>query len=55
MPIDVTEFFLIGDQPTTCPCCGSRTDWDDLYYPEYLQLHWCMNMKCGFTFVAIED
>lgn len=43
--------FLLSDQPTTCPRCGVRTDWEDL--PDGTQHHTCP--ACAFQFIAEED
>jgi hypothetical protein len=50
-------FFLMNDQPMTCPYCGARTDFYDLIYQgEYIEVHYCLNKeKCGFVFAAMED
>lgn len=48
------EIFIMGDQPTTCSKCGSRTDWEDLPFVEYAQqLHTCLG--CGFVFLVHDD
>ncbi len=47
---------LIGDQPTTCPLCGARTEFDE--HTEqglYFQIHTCPNEACGLRFRAEED
>jgi len=40
--------YLIGDQPTTCPKCGARTEYKELDGGR--QDHACM--QCGFHFIA---
>ena len=48
--------YLLGDQPTTCPFCGSRTDFYDIHHSEeYYQIHFCRQVSCGFIFIAMED
>lgn len=46
------ETFYLSDQPTTCPHCGTRTDWTDL--SNGVQRHTCLNTLCGFEFLAEE-
>lgn len=41
------------DQPTVCPQCGSRTDFDEL--PSGLQRHQCINQRCNRLFFAASD
>ena len=55
--LDYSEIYLISDQPTTCPKCGSRTDINlDLYKtPEQTQHHKCLSPICGFEFVMQKD
>lgn len=48
MTLDV---FLLSDQPTTCPRCGARTEWDDR--DDGTQHHRCP--RCTFEFIAEED
>jgi len=54
---DFKYLFLRGDQPTTCPKCGLRTDfWLDMSHTRYgTQIHLCENDRCNFIFVQIED
>lgn len=40
--------YLMHDQPTTCPMCGKRTEWEG----EEPQLHMCL---CGYVFLVEED
>jgi hypothetical protein len=50
------ELFGLTDQPTTCPKCGSRTDFIDvdLGTDEWHQHHKCLSDTCGFEFAAEE-
>jgi len=50
-------FHLMGDQPTTCPICGARTDIvSDLSHTKLkLQIHECLNAQCRYIFLEIED
>ena len=54
---DFNYVFLCGDQPTTCPKCGVRTDiLLDMSHTRYgTQIHLCENDRCNFMFVQIED
>lgn len=47
-----SDIFLMGDQPTTCPICGTRTEICN--ESNLLQLHLCLNDKCYFKFL-VED
>lgn len=50
------DIFLVGDEPTTCPYCGSRTFFDELGDGNSLfQLHRCVNSDCAVTFIISED
>ena len=44
-----------GDQPTTCPICGARTDWEDVPQEDdvNVQRHECLN--CKYEFILEED
>ena len=46
------ETYILSDQPTLCPKCGTRTDFIER---EKDQLHSCPNNKCKKKFIAIED
>lgn len=50
-------FYLISDQPTTCPKCGCRTDFErETNKPQLIvQHHRCLSASCGFEFMAIEE
>ena len=51
MENELETFYLDDDQPTTCPHCGSRTDFQDAPgTPEQPQHHKCLDGKCGFQF-----
>lgn len=54
---DFNIMFLCGDQPTTCPKCGLRTDiLLDMSHTRYgTQIHLCENQSCNFLFVQVED
>lgn len=54
------EIYGLTDQPTTCPRCGCRTDFDQITHgagteTPYREKHTCNNPSCGFEFIAEED
>ncbi len=52
-PDDVGPIFILGEEPTTCPQCGSRTDFDE--NDDDTQSHRCLNRDCGFDFLGVFD
>jgi len=50
-------FFLMNDQPATCPYCGSRTDivFDLSHSMAKTQIHECPDKKCKTIFVMEDD
>ncbi len=49
------DIFLVGDQPTTCPYCGSRTSFDEMSDGNSLfQAHRCLNPDCAVKFIISE-
>lgn len=46
------QLFGQGEEPTTCPHCGSRTDFLER---DNRQLHWCLNSTCDFVFFTEPD
>jgi hypothetical protein len=50
------EVILIGDQPTTCPKCGARTEivLSLDHTIEKTQFHKCLFESCKYEFVAEE-
>jgi hypothetical protein len=50
-------FYLMHDQPTTCPICGARTDWigDFLHTLQKMIVHECLDNRCKYIFLEIED
>lgn len=47
---------ILDDQPTTCPYCGARTEFDDVDIEgEKQQHHRCTAKDCGYEFLAEED
>jgi hypothetical protein len=51
------DVYLMGDQPTTCPICGARTEITKklLDSPEKIQYHKCFSMECKYEFILEED
>jgi hypothetical protein len=49
-------FYLITDQPTTCPICGARTDVIANFYHTKLQMliNECLNTRCKHVFLEGE-
>jgi len=43
------EYILDDEQPTTCPACGSRTEFIEI--TSQRQVHRCLD--CGFSFVGV--
>lgn len=41
-----------GEETTTCPKCGSRTDFIERGKE---QVHWCLNEECKFKFRTEPD
>jgi hypothetical protein len=53
--IDINPIFLASDQPTTCPKCGARSDFEDYTISDpknILQIHTCLNLACKFEFLV---
>lgn len=56
----VNPIEILGDQPTTCPYCGARTEFDDVKSfageeSETQQHHRCPAKECGYEFLAEEE
>ncbi len=51
------DIYISGDQPTTCPKCGTRTEiiFELPNSVEKTQLHKCLTIKCSFIFIVEED
>jgi hypothetical protein len=51
------ETFLIGDQPTTCPKCGARTELKLQLpnSPNKTQFHKCLSVSCKYFFSVEEN
>lgn len=47
------DYYILNDQPTTCGLCGSRTSFDEA--KDGSQIHQCLNIDCGYKFIAMED
>ena len=52
-----TDIYIMGDQPTTCPICGVRTEiiQEFLDAPEMTQYHQCLSDNCQYTFTVMEN
>jgi len=50
-------FYLISDQPTTCPVCGVRTEIIADFFHTKLQLlvNESLNIDCKHVFLEAED
>ena len=46
-------FYLITDQPTTCPICGARTEITGDFYHTLLRMfvNQCGDIKCKHVFL----
>jgi len=53
MDCDISDYYLLGDQPVTCGICGARTSFDE--EEDGKQLHRCMNSECGYRFFAVTE
>lgn len=51
--MDFSEIFLASDQPTNCPKCGNRTEFQSISIT--LQRHSCIFEKCNFEFILEFD
>lgn len=51
------EFFLMNDQPFTCPHCGSRCEEIANFYHTNVKaiIEKCMNIECDFICYEEED
>ena len=45
--------YLMGDQPTPCGICGSRTSFEEV--SDVLQEHQCLNPACGYEFYVADE
>ena len=52
---EYSQVFLMNDQPTTCPKCGSRTDYIYISDLPVSELHICLSNSCKFVFIVEED
>lgn len=43
--------YVDSDQPTTCPKCGARTEWED---KGDHRLNTCLNKECNFIFKSVD-
>ena len=51
------DIYIMNDQPTTCPKCGSRTELilDLCDTVEKTQYHLCMTVNCKYKFIVEEN
>jgi len=51
------DIYLMGDQPTTCPKCGIRTEitLELLEFSFAIQFHKCPSEKCKYSFIVEKD
>lgn len=48
-----SRYILDNDQPTTCPKCGARTDFEQFEEDgTIVQKHRCLNINCAFVFLG---
>lgn len=49
-------YYLMNDQPTTCPVCGARTDIVSDFLSGKLQVfvNHCLNNQCKHVFFEVE-
>ena len=54
---EVADVFIMGDQPVTCPQCGTRSEilkeWEE--DSNFIQDHECLNVVCGYRFLAFSE
>ena len=47
------ECYILGDQPTTCGLCGTRTGF--VVKEDDTQIHQCLNRECRYQFIAVSE
>ena len=47
------ECYILGDQPTTCGLCGTRTGFE--VKEDDTQIHQCLNRECRYQFIAVSE
>jgi hypothetical protein len=56
MKMEFPTYLLDLEQPTTCPLCGARTDFNDIpNNTPPVQLHTCLSPDCGYQFLGEFD
>jgi len=46
-------YLLDSEQPTTCPICGARTQFEDISHQIIsIQHHTCLNESCKYEFIG---
>lgn len=55
--VDFNNLFLMNEDITTCPNCGSRTDiiLDLSHTKDSTQVHKCLALDCLMEFVFVSD
>ncbi len=53
----LNDFFLMTDQPATCPKCGARTEMlsEEVVEGIIVQQHLCLNGSCKYSFKLYEE
>ena len=53
---NILKFYLLNEQPTTCPICGAKTNWiaDFSHTQNKMILHKCLDLNCKYLFAEIE-
>lgn len=51
----IEEVYIVGDQPTTCPICGARTNFTEVKNDDHeiRQHHFCLNNECNNEFAVM--
>lgn len=52
-----TDYYLMGDQPMTCPKCGARSEIvsETIENEIFIQEHECLIKVCQYHFTACSD
>jgi len=50
---EMNIFILDNEQPTCCPKCGTRTDFEEVINRDKtFQMHHCANKECLYEFIG---
>lgn len=53
MATNSSRYILDNDQPTVCPKCGARTDFEQFEEDGIIvQKHHCLDSNCSFVFLG---